>query len=109
MTKKIKKISKGVCVITMRPSWKLPYIDPFFFRNDCKKKIRIVTKIRGSLVPLKFSGKKLVLYNGCWHKKAPTITRVSINFKLGELMPSRMSIKYTHLKKLKKKGSKKKK
>jgi ribosomal protein S19 len=69
----------------------------------------ILTKKRNTLLPLKFSDKKIVLYNGNWFKKIPTITRSLVNFKLGEYIPGRIVTKSTHLKKLKKKGSKKKK
>lgn len=92
----------------MRPSWKLPYIAPFFFSNGCKKKSKILTNKRNSLIPFNFSDKKIIVHNGSWYKKVP-ITRFSINFKLGEFAPSRLSTKYTHLKKLRKKGLKKKK
>jgi len=95
-------------IMNMRASWKLPYIEPAFFNNNYKKKGRVLTKKRNSLIPLKFSGKKVILYNGCWFKKAPTITSSFVNFKIGEFIPTR-STKYTHLKKLKKKGSKRKK
>jgi ribosomal protein S19 len=92
----------------MRSSWKVPYIASIFFGNQYKKKTTFLSKRRNSLIPLKFSKQKVVLHNGAWFKKLPLITRSITRHRMGEFIPTRLSVKYTHIKKLRKTRTKKK-
>jgi ribosomal protein S19 len=89
----------------MRSSLKLPYINPLFFTNFYNKKIKIITNIRNSLIPLNFLNKQIIVYNGNKYKNLPLMSsNIIIKHRLGEFSLTKSSItRFVHIKKTKKK------
>jgi len=92
----------------MKSSWKLPYINKFYFKKYLKYKKKIFfIKYKNSVIGPNFIDKVVNIYNGRFYNTL-NITSNMIGFKFGEFIPVKTSAKYLHLKRSKKKNKKNK-
>jgi len=89
-----------------RPSWKLNYFDPFFFRNiESKKKKKVLyISSRRSCIPRYWFEKKAYVYNGKSYDKI-IVEAPMVGEKFGSFIFTKKRGSYIHG--TKKKGKKK--
>lgn len=89
----------------MRSCWKLPFINKKYFDKCYLKKRTFKIRYKNSIISNNFIDKKVFIYDGR-HLKSLNISLNMIGFKYGEFIPVKVSKKYIHLKKSKKKNKK---
>jgi len=92
----------------MRSLWKVPYINSLYFQKYFLKKRIYKIKYKNSSISSNFIDKKVRIYDGRFVKTL-NINNDMVGYKFGEFIFSKISMKYTHLKKSKKKSKRIKK
>lgn len=90
-------------MVNHRPKWKLPFIHTRLFK--LKERSNWITKLRCSIISIKFIYSTIKVYNGIWFLSNPIIHN-KVGFKLGQFSLTRRCDPLIHSKV--KRGRKKK-
>ena len=90
----------------MRACWKLPYINPKYFKNRFLKDRVFRIKYKNSVIGSNFINKKVSVYNGKYLHSFD-VTSCMVGFKFGEFLRYKTALVHLHVKKEKSKRRKK--
>lgn len=87
----------------MRALWKIPFVNPIFYKKAYYKKNIFRIKYKNNLINQYFIDKKIIFRISKKKSIKLDVTSQMVGYKIGEFILTKISHYYTHLKKSKKK------